>query len=533
MFTSPESDSEDTTRGITRSELLKRMGVAAGGITMVALGGASAGSAASRIVSRSVKPYASEADKWRQFAGSKLVFITENTPPSSGIKTLVDRGDFKKLTGIDVQVIQQPLPIVLQKAELDMKGGGNAYQMVYSQDKPVTSVLADFFEPLDGYMKDATLPQDPAGYGENAWLPGYWADAAYAYTKSKVIALPYDSADSVFMYRRDLFEKYDNLFTKEYGKRLEYTAKSTWSDVLRIGQFFNALAKKGEKVPYGMGLHVGGTFDWTVQLDLQRVMYSHGQWLDFQNFNDDVGSKTPGKTNWGNEQSILGLQLYKKLFDTSTPDQLALDVIAIGDAYRAGKVVMLTQYHEFAASFEDPKGSVAAGGKTAYDITPLGSKEYLAKGSTGKLVHGTNCGIGGISINASAPKDVKRAAWLFLVWSTMAKTQHENLLISGGTPTRTATLKYADIKNGQGRMYPNAKNPTGRVGPSKSPNALTFPAAKIGMSKPNVVFGPKIPKINEYLHIVAVENQKMCAGKQSPEATARTIQKQVDKLNGH
>ena len=42
-----------------------------------------------------------------------------------------------------------------------------------------------------------------------------------------------------------------------------------------------------------------------VKLDLQRVMYSHGQWLDFENFNDDIGSKTPGKTNWGD--SVLRL----------------------------------------------------------------------------------------------------------------------------------------------------------------------------------------------------------------------------------
>jgi multiple sugar transport system substrate-binding protein len=502
-------------------------------MTMLTLAGAGAGSAGTRIVKHHVSPLSSDKDKWRQFSGSKLVFITENTPPSAGIKKLVDRGDFKKLTGIDVQVIQQPLPIVLQKAEIDMKGGGNAYQMVYSQDKPVTSALADFFEPLDGYMKDKTLPQDPSGYGQNAWLPGYFLDCAYAYTKSKIIALPFDSADSVFMYRRDLFEKYDNQFRKEFGKSLEYTHNSNYNDVLRIAQFFAALRKKGEKVPYGMGLHVGGTFDWTVQLDLQRVMYSHGQWLDFENFNDDIGSKTPGKTNWGDEQSILGLDLYNKLFKTSTPDQLALDVIAIGDAYRAGKVVMLNQYHEFAASFEDPKGSVAAGGKTAYDLCPKGSRQFLAKGSKGKLVNGTNCGIGGISINAAASKDQKKAAWLFVVWSTMAQTQHENLLISGGTPTRTKTLEFPDLKNGQGRRYPNAANPTGRVGPSKSPNALTFPAAKVGMSKPNVVFGPKIPKINEYLHIVAVEAQKMCAGKQTPEATAKSIQKQVDKLHGH
>ena len=470
------------------------------------------------------RTFANDAEKWKQYDGAKLTFITENTPPSTGIKTIVDRGDFKKLTGIDVEILQNDLPVMLQKAELDLRSGGTAYDLVYTQDKPVTSVIADFFEDLGPYIEDDSLPQADAGYDEEAWYPNYLDVASFAYS-DRLIGLPYDAADSVFMYRRDLFEQYSGQFEDEFGYPMAYGPDTTWKNVLEFATFFNKLQGSDPSVPYGIGLHLG-QFAWTTQLDIQRILYSHGQWREFD-IDDVQGSKEPGPTRWGDEQSVRGLELYKALFEQSTPDALSLGTVEVADAYNAGKIAMVTQFHEFDASFEDP-ANAGGGGKTAYDICPKGDEEYLVGG--GDLVNGTNCGIGGISINAAASEDQKRAAYLFIVWATSVDVQTENLKVAGGAPTRAAVGEKPEIEEAKGEPY--GTGDSGRIGPSDFPNALTFPAVNVGMADPNAVLGPKIPKFNQYVTIVANEIQKMCAGQSDPEDTAKTIQSQVDELHG-
>ena len=502
---------------------LSRRAVLAGGMAGAAalLAGCSGGGGDSNTN----RTFADEAEKWKQYDGARLTFLTENTPPSTGIKQLVDRGDFKKLTGIDVEIIQQDLPVMLQRAELDLRSGGTEYDLIYAQDKPVTSVLADYFEDLRPYIDDDSLPKAAEGYAADSWYPNYLAVAGYAYS-DQLISLPYDAADSVFCYRRDLFEMFSDDFQSEYGYAMEYGPDTTWKNVLEFATFFNAANARDASVPYGMGLHLG-QFAWTTQLDIQRILYAHGQWREFD-IDDIQGSKDPGPTRWGDEQSILGLGLYKALFDQSTPDALSLATVEVADAYNAGKVAMLGQFHEFAASFE-ASSSAGGGGKTAYDICPKGDPEFLAS-SGGELVNGTNCGIAGIGINAASSEDQKRAAWLFATWSTSVEVQAENLAISGGTPTRIAVGDIPEIKAAQGEPY--GTGDTGRVGPSEYPNALTFPAVVQGMAAPNVVLGPKIPKFNQYVTIVANEIQKMCAGELSPEDTAGAIQSQTDELHG-
>ena len=494
-------------------------GAAGAAVALAACGGGGGGTESS-----AGRTFATDDERWKQYSGTKITFLTENTPPSTGIKEIIARGDFKTLTGIDVEVLQQDLPVMLQKAELDLRSGGTEYDVIYGQDKPVTSVLADYFEDLRPYLDDTSLPQAEEGYAEDAWYPNYLAVSGYAYS-DRLIGLPYDAADSVFCYRRDLFEKFTAQFEGEYGYPMSYGPDTTWKNVLEFSQFFAAQNATDPTVPFGTGLHLG-QFAWTTQLDLQRILYAHGQWREFD-IDDIKGAKDPGPTKWGDEQSIKGLELYKALFDSSTPDALSLGTVEIADAYNAGKIAMVPQFHEFAASFE-AAGGAGGEGKTAYDICPKGDPDYLV--GDGELVNGTNCGIGSIGINAAATEEQKRASYLFLVWATSVDVQAENLSISGGTPTRIAVGDLPQVVEAEGEPYGDGD--TGRVGPSELPNALTFPAVVKGMAEPNAVLGPKIPKFNQYVTIVANEVQKMCAGDSSPEETAKAIQSSTDQLHG-
>ena len=273
---------------------------------------------------------------------------------------------------------------------------------------------------------------------------------------------------------------------------------------------------KDATIPYGYAQHQG-SFAWTTQLDIQRMLFAHGQWTEFE-VDDKLGSKQPGATKWGDPQSVLVMTKFKEQADASHPDNLANGTLELNTVYQAGKIAMQVQYHEFAASIEDAKTSVAAGGKTAYAPCPKGEVSWVVNG--GKAVNGCNCGIGGIGINSSASKDLKRAAYIFSIWSVSHQNQLDVLKGLGGTPTRRSVLEEPDVKAARKR-------------PTKMPNALTFDAVyDVGIKDPNFVLGPKFLKTNEYHQILATETQRCLSNKTSPEEACKNIKTQLDDING-
>ena len=120
----------------------------------------------------------------------------------------------------------------------------------------------------------------------------------------------------------------------------------------------------------------------------------------------------------------------------------------------------------------------------------------------GEAVNGTNCGIGGIGINGNASEDLKRAAYIFAIWSVSQDNQFNVLKGLGGTPTRKSVLAMPEVQKAEQR-------------PTTMPNALTFDAVyDFGIKDPNFVLGPKIPNANEYHSILAAEVQKCLSNEQ-------------------
>ena len=114
-----------------------------GGGSVASLGVGSLMVGLSTVISRTPVQAASSDDaKWRQYAGSKLVFMSENTPPSFAIREKI--GDFYKLTGIEVEVITDGLPAVQQKVGIDLQSGNADFPISYVQDKPIGSPFADY-----------------------------------------------------------------------------------------------------------------------------------------------------------------------------------------------------------------------------------------------------------------------------------------------------------------------------------------------------------------------------------------------------
>ena len=486
-----------------------------GGNAVAGLGaGAIAVGLGSQIVRNPVQAASSDDAKWKQYSGSKLVFMSENTPPSFAIRDNLQ--PFYDLTGIEVEILTDDLPVVQQKVGIDLRGGQADFHLNYVQDKPIGAPFADFYADLTKFIGDDTLPLDPDGYGADAWFENFLDACGHYYTRDRLVALPYDCAVACTFYRQDLFEQLSKDFEAEHGYRMEFTADTTWKNVYDFAAFFKKAHESDDSIPYGYAQHQG-SFAWTTQLDMQRMLFAHGQWIDFP-VDDKLGSKTPGPSNWGDEQSVLIMEKFKEQADVSHPDNLANGTLELNTVYQAGKIAMQVQYHEFAASIEDENTSVAAGGKTGYAPCPKGEASWIVNG--GKAVNGTNCGIGGIGINASASEDLQRAAFIFSTYAVSKNTQLQVLKGLGGTPTRLSVLAEPDVQAARQR-------------PTTMPNALTFDAVyDFGIKDPNFVLGPKIPKTNEYHQILASEVQGCLSGKTDPATACQNIKSQLDSING-
>jgi multiple sugar transport system substrate-binding protein len=485
-----------------------------GGGVATTLGAGSIAVGLSSVIARNPVQAASSDDaKWKQYSGSKLVFMSENTPPSFAIRDNLK--PFYDLTGIEVEILTDDLPVVQQKVGIDLRGGKADFHLNYVQDKPIGAPFADFYEDLTKYTKDDTLPQDPDGMGDAAWFENFLDACGRMYDRERLIAFPYDCAVACTFYRQDLFEKHSKAFEAEHGYRMEFTPETTWKNLYEFAAFFKKLRESGQDVPYGYAQHQG-SFAWTTQLDIQRLMFAHGRWTEF-NVDDKLGSKKPGPTNWGDETSVFLMEKFKEQAAVSHPDNLANGTLQLNTVYQAGQIAMQVQYHEFAASIEDEKTSRAAGGKTAYAPCPKGEASWIKNG--GPTVNGCNCGIGGIGINANASEDLKRAAYIFASWATSKNTQLSVLKGVGGTPTRKAVLQVSEVAEARKR-------------PTKMPNALTFDAVyDYGIKDPHFVLGPKIPEANEYHQIILTEVQKCISGQQTSEEACQAIKEQVDELH--
>jgi multiple sugar transport system substrate-binding protein len=161
------------------------------GATMLGTGSLAVG-LNSTIMSTRVQAQSSDDAKWKQFAGSKLVFLSENTPPSFAIREKLKF--FYDLTGIEVEILTDDLPVVQQKAGIDLRSGTADYVLQYAQDKPIGAPFADFYADLTPMLGDETLPQDPEGYGDEVWFESFLDACGRFYDGDRVIALPYDAA---------------------------------------------------------------------------------------------------------------------------------------------------------------------------------------------------------------------------------------------------------------------------------------------------------------------------------------------------
>ena len=158
-------------------------------------------------------PSQSSGNIWKQFSGTTINFISENTPPSSAIAANLK--PFTDLTGINVNVQQMALDSLVQKVGLDFGSGSAQYHVIYADPYQVLAPFNQGLVDLNKFISDSSLPQLQNGVGD--FIPTQ-LEGAGRYLDSKALyALPYDCPTMIWIYRKDLFDKYKSRMQKDIG----------------------------------------------------------------------------------------------------------------------------------------------------------------------------------------------------------------------------------------------------------------------------------------------------------------------------
>jgi multiple sugar transport system substrate-binding protein len=463
---------------LTRREVMARAGAGAAALALPGALSACGGEKKTTPVS---------TDEWKQFAGTTLNFISENTAPTSAIAANIK--PFTDLTGIKVKFSQLELTALVQKVALDFASGIGAYDVVYADPYQVLAPYHSAMAELNQFNDDPNLPKIR---DLEDFIPTQLDAAGRFVDREKIYALPYDAPTLIWMYRKDIFEKHRGRMQDDLGFDPMPSGDSTWEQFYAISNWIRKNAS--DDVPYGSG-HQAKQHD-SLMNDFSNVLWAYGG--DYFTNGEDVGrygSDDPGEPLLDSPQSIEGAEMYNKLVSIAHPASKGWDWTGLAEAFMAGQVAMGAEWHEFAAGIESSK----IAGKVGYARAPRGPKR------SANMYGGT-----GIGINGVAPDLQQKAAWLFVNWATSPETQLSNLKskVGGGTPTRESIYKLPEVEK--------ARKP-----PSAMPNVLTTDAVFEAWRPENIGLRPKIAAWNECDTVIFTELSKMLAGSQSAEQCMR------------
>jgi len=432
---------------------------------------------------------------WRQFEGTTLNFISENTAPTVAIAANLDK--FMELTGIQVNILQLELGALVQKAALDIGSGEGSYQVLYADPYQILAPYHEAMADLNAFDGDENLPSIDRGIGD--FIPTQLAAAGRFENEERLIGLPYDCPTMIWMYRKDLFEKYGDRMSQDLGFDPTPTDNSTWEQYYRIADWFN---ENVDEIPYGTG-HQARQYD-SLMCDFSNILWSYGgDYFDNETVGT-LGTVDPGPCVLDSPEALEAAAFYKKLLGIAHPGSTAWDWNALDEAFRAEQVAMAPNWHEFAAGDEAPESAIR--GKVGYARLPRGPvKSTSMWGGTG------------LSINGESPIREQKAAWLFLVWATSPETMLMGLKseVGGGTPTRGSLYELPEVKKA---MEP----------PSDLPNMLTYDAVSKAWDPENIGLRPKIPSWNECDTAIYTEVSRMLVGDKSPEQAMQTAKRYFD-----
>jgi multiple sugar transport system substrate-binding protein len=427
------------------------------------------------------------AGEWKQFSGTTLHFISENTAPTSAIAA--NLAPFKQLTGIDIKISQLELTALVQKVALDLASGVGSYQIIYADPYQILAPYHAALADLNTFNSDPSLPK-VKDLGD--FIPTQLDAAGKFVDKERIYALPYDAPTMIWMYRKDILEANHDRMQQDLGFDPMPSDSSTWEQFYATSKWIKD--NKPDGIPYGSG-HQAKQHD-SLMNDFSNVLWAYGG--DYFDHGQEVGrfgSDDPGEPRLDSPEAIEAADMYRKLLSIAHPSSTGWDWAGLAEAFMAGQLAMCVEWHEFAGGIETSK----IAGKVGYAPLPRGPKRVAC------MYGGT-----GIGINGVADKNAQKAAWLFVNWATSPETQLSNLKskVGGGTPTRASIYELPEVK-------------AARKPPSKMPNILTTDAVFQAWKPENIGLRPKIAAWNECDTVIFTQLSKMLAGQQGPDQCMR------------
>ena len=497
-ITAPTQNTDDTVRTTSRRQFLASAATLTAGAAL-----ASTGFTWYRGPTRIERL---NTDKWRQYSGMKLNFISENTPPSSAAAARM--AAFTHLTGIKVTITQEQLGSVVEKVALDFGAGTATYQLIYADPYQILAPYYKNLVDLTKFVHNPKFPAVPGPGGVKDFIPSQLAGCSYFLDTKHLYTFPYDCPTMIWIYRKDIFSKYKGAFMKAKGYDWTPGPHLTWEQYYEIADWINKNLK--HEVKYGTG-HQAKQYD-SLMCDFSNVLYAYGGKY-FNGEPDPVGTigvLKPGKCQLTSPQAIKAAEFYRKLLHIADPSSTSWDWNDVGTAFAAGDIAMMPEWHEFASGFEDPAKSKIVG-KVGFAPLPRGPKRSC------NLWGGT-----GVGINANASADEQGAAYLFILWVTSPSTEIyiAGSPVGGETPVRTSVYNNPQIKAAEGTFS------------KKLPNLIAMKATLQAWKPENVGFRPKVATWLKLDSIIFTELSKMLAGQQSPSTAMHNAAKQFDATNG-
>ncbi|MGO1537943.1 MAG: extracellular solute-binding protein [Leucobacter sp.] len=437
-------------------------------------------------------------DPWRQFEGTEINFISENTAPSAAIAANLE--PFEELTGITVNVQQMELDKVAENVLLDLSSGDAQYEVIYADPYQILAPMVDGLADLNEFIEDDSFPEVEGGVED--FIPAQLEATGRYLDEEKLYALPYDAPTLIMMYRADLFEKYGDAAEADLGFNPVPNEEMTWEQYAQVGEWFN---ENVDEVNYGIGMQ-SKQHD-SLQAEFSNLLWAYGG--DYFENGEElglIGSEDTGDVTIDSPEGVEAATMFKELSSVAHPSSTSWDWTGLGDAFNAGEVAMAVNWHEFAAGAEG-----AFPEAMGYSVVPKGPERRAA-----------NFGGTGIGINGNAEGDQRGAAWLFVNWATSPETQLASLAseVGGGTPTR---LSVYDLPEVQEQIEP---------APSEFPNIRTAPAVLESWEADNIGLRPKVPEWIELNTIIFTELSKMVTQDGDPAATVESIDEQMTKVMG-
>lgn len=377
--------------------------------------------------------------------------------------------DFVKRTGIQVEVVTQPIIQLHEKAVVEWIAKSGRYDVVTVLDNYFTDEMAgQSLEPLD-----PMLGRLSADYDVKDIIPTLF-DAVRV--QGKTYGMPFQGGVVMLFYRKDLFDKYQVAVPKTLDELLGAARKVT------VG-----LRKDGNTETYALGVRAKeanvGAQDFLV------FFFAAGGNL-FEKDRTQCGLNTPA--------GVTAARVYAELVKEGLvpKDLLAFGRDELIGAFQQGRLAMAAAFSTYYAQFNDPKNSKVTGA-VGWSVMPTAAG--VPAGRTFKTFWYT-------VLDRNSRN--KEAAWAFMQEMSAKAPQIRMASTWGFGPARASAFASSEVR----KMFPHAQD-WGR-------------AAAASVSVPH---HPEWPKIQD---IIFEEHAAVLASRQAPERAVARMCERIQPLLG-